>query len=501
VRRIHDAAGGTFDASPVLLAALRAVARRYRLPSLPADCEAARSHGAATVLAFAIEAARVGKQRNLPAPACARRLFTCALAALIREALAPEGGDPGFQAQVLQASALAVAEHVLLSGQSAADQRAVRGGIDAIAHPGKMRSLGSEPLRDALSRLHGLSTQGSWTELQQAVGRLVRDRSPRPGHGDGSEQRDGEEDLDEDAHQEVDKPADLNGHLRAQLEAVYSNAGLARLIRGAALRGQGSVRRYLALRERRGPLAGSNEAARQGRVGARLGSAAEHAAVRAFGKLADLLNDRDPGAARCRVVRTLRTPPGFPGAANRAKDEWDVAIVRDPKTGGAAQIVLLAEVKASATAATSDFSRLLRGLQRLAQANSDASYVFASADGPVRLAGESLRSLRPTGGRLPPTVIYCCLATAETRPQLLSAASRSVLLAEPASLEFAGRVIRGEPLRHETLTPVWEALTEVPRLRPVLQQHETMRVVREAMLHPDDLLVAVAQLPASICEA
>ncbi|RYG20931.1 MAG: DUF2207 domain-containing protein, partial [Burkholderiales bacterium] len=73
--------------------------------------------------------------------------------------------------------------------------------------------------------------------------------------------------------------------------------------------------------------------------------------------IASLMNSRNPGH---RVVRSLRTPRGFPGAVGKAKDEWDAAIVREQ--GGDADIVLLAEVKAAPAAATPDFTRLARGL-------------------------------------------------------------------------------------------------------------------------------------------
>jgi hypothetical protein len=74
---------------------------------------------------------------------------------------------------------------------------------------------------------------------------------------------------------------------------------------------------------------------------------------------------------------------------------------------------------------------------------------------------------------------------------VLSAASKSVLLTEPASLAFARRWAAGEAPSHEELSPVWEALAGAPRLRAALHQWETTRAVREAMLHPQDLLAAL----------
>lgn len=216
------------------------------------------------------------------------------------------------------------------------------------------------------------------------------------------------------------------------------------------------------------------------------------ATVQAFRAIALLLERSGGHAGGIHVVRGLRTPRGFPGEADKAKEEWDAAIVRGDSAGGAADILLLAEVKASPAAATPDFSRLHRGLLRLAHASAGRSYAFPSADGDVHVSGESLRRLQPAGRALPAHVIYCCPSPAEVQPQLLSAASKAVLQAEPASLAFAGLLARGASPPDAMLAPVWEALTTSPGLRSALHQDETSRRVREAMLHPDDLLAAVA---------
>lgn len=423
------------ESDAILLAALRNAPRRYRLPPLPASVEAARVAGVDTALAFAIEAARSGK----PAPAV-RDLFTESIAALIVEALAPTGGDPAFQALVLRSREAQVAEYVQLAAQADSDQRALRTSVDAIAHPGKLRAMPAGPRRDALARLHKLATAGAWSDLREAAAQLSTEAAGEP------------------------------------LDTILAQPGLARLERGAALLRDEAVHKYLALGERQGPRAGSAAAAVRGRAAARVGDAAEGATVQAFDEIARLL-----GAGH-RVARSLRTPRGFPGAAEKAKDEWDVAMLRDT------DIVLLAEVKASPTAASSDLARLLRGLRRLAHADPDTDYAFPCADGEARIAGASLRQLQPRLHALPPQVIYCCVAE-EARPQMLSAASKAVLLTEPACLAFA----RGELHRHQDLAPVWEALTTQPRLRSALHQDETARTVREAMLHPQDLLAAARQ--------
>ncbi|WP_240635887.1 hypothetical protein [Caldimonas tepidiphila] len=433
------------------------------MPPLPVDIGAAGSRDAETALAFAIEAARVARQQAAPAGAEVRQLFIAALAQLIGAALRPSGGDPAFQALVLRAQEAEVDEHVRLAAQAAADLRAVRLAIDAIAHPGKLHRMAPGAMREALSRLHALAAAGSWSGLKRALGQLT-------------------------AQQESLEDACL----RAALEALRASPGLERLERGQALLAREAVQRYRALCARRGPLAGSEAAAARGRAAARLGADAETCTVQAFQAMAELLGRRQSVPVRYRVVQGLRTPGGFPGATDKAKEEWDAAIVRQPQAGGAAEIVLLAEVKASPAAAASDFPRLVRGLHRLAQAHADAEYAFASPEGVVHLSGASLRRLQPRAGdSLPPAVGYCCTAPPEPQVPLLSPAGKAMLLAEPASVAFARESLRSGPQDPEALAPVWEALSTASRMHPVLHQYETARSVREAMLHPQDLLSAL----------
>lgn len=447
----------------LLLAALRAAPRRYRMPPLPAGIEAAKEGGAEAVLAFAIEAARVAQEQGGPPLAAAKGLFTRALAELIRTALRPEVGDPAFQAQVLEAREPAVGEHVRLLAQAGADRRGVRSALDAIAHPGKLRHLEASATKDALSRLHRLAQAGEWPELRQALGQWL---AQPPSEGDPG---------------------------REVLEALHASPGLGRLERGRALLGHDAVQRYQVLRERCGPPAGSDAALAKGRAATRVGAQAEALTAQAFQRVAELLNRRQQDLVRYRVVQGLRMPGGFPGEAGRAKDEWDVAIVRGADAEGPADLVLLAEVKASPAAATPDFSRLVRGLQRLARVDAEAVPAFPCAGGTVRIAGRSLRGLHLHDSRsLLPQVIYCCTAPPGSPVQVLAPASRAVLLAEPASIAFACRLAQGGSPGHESLDPVWEALSTEPRLRATLHQYETARRVREAMLQPQDLVSALA---------
>jgi hypothetical protein len=455
----------------LLLAALRAAPRRYRMPPLPDGIAAALAAPPDTALAFAIEAARAGHERGVPLPAGTADLFTRKLAQLIDAALAAEGGDPSFQAMVLRASDAEVAAYARLAEQAPADRRALRAQVNALAHPGKLHGMAPGPLRDALLELHRLLQAESWPALAGAAGLLQL------------------------------QPFARDAALQDALQAIATSEPLRRLQRADAAPAQhAGVRRYLALCALRGPQAGSRAAAAQGRASARTGELAERTTAEAFQALAGLLGApagqaHDTRDARYRALRGLRTPPAFPGEAGGAKDEWDAAIVREDGAQGA-HLVLLAEVKAAPAAATPDFSRLHRGLERLALAVPGTGYTFATADGEVRLSGASLRALRPPGRALPPQVIYCCCAAPEAQPPMLSAASKAVLLAEAASLAFAREHLRGAAPDHRELAPVWDALATEPRLRSVLHQYATARAVREAMLHPEDLLAAATRLLA-----
>lgn len=118
-------------------------------------------------------------------------------------------------------------------------------------------------------------------------------------------------------------------------------------------------------------------------------------------------------------------------------------------------------------------------------------YAFPSDDGEVRLAGTSLRELQPRSLELPPHVIYACSAPPETQVQVLSAATRGVLLAQPASVAFAQAWLAGHAPAPQALSTIWRALPAAAHLRSALHQFQTAQAVRQAMLHPDDLLAAV----------
>ena len=402
------------------------------MPALPVDAMSAEAAGADVAVAFAIEALR----RGLQAPELAK-LFVRALAALISRATDTGAGDPSFQAMVLASQERVVAEHLELASQEGADQRRLRAVIDAFAHPGKWRG---RAMPHGLVRLHEFSRSGDWAAVREAAQALAATE------------------------------------WSAQGDALLAEAALPRLERAASIRSESAVRRYLALLAARGPLAESEEAAGQGRAAARAGAAVEERTVRAFRRLA---------GSHHLVARGLRPRSGLPRAGHGAKDEWDVALLRAVEGSDAFDLVLLAEAKASPSSAVSDWPRLRRGLERLAQVPRGVDPVFRGDEGDVHVRGESLRAFSPPARGLPERVIYCCTAE-EARVPLLSAPARAMLLQQPESLAYAGALGRGEPVDAGVLARVWEALLR-PELRPVLEQYETARCTREAMLHPDDL--------------
>ena len=429
-------------ADQVLLEALRLAPRRYRMPALPADAAAAEAAGPDVAVAFAIEALRRGQREEEPGLA---KLFVRSLAALISRALDSGTGDPSFQAMVLAGQERVVGEHLELASQGGADQRRVRAAIDAFAHPGKWRG---QAMPDSLVRLHASAQSGYWPAVRESARALA-----------GTD-------------------------WATQGAALLAEPALARLERAASIQRDPAVQRYLALAAARGPLADSEEAAGQGRAAARAGAAVEQDTVDAFQRLATGLDAS--GSGHHRVARGLRPRSGLPRATHGAKDEWDVALLRAVEGSDAFDLVLLAEAKASPSSAVSDWPRLRRGLERLAQVPQGVDPVFSGDEGEVRVRGESLRDFAPPQRGLPPRVIYCCTAE-EARTPLLSAPARAMLLQQPASHADAGALGRGEPADPGMLAPLWDALTRSPQLRPVLEQYETARSAREVMLHPDDL--------------
>jgi hypothetical protein len=337
----------------LLLSAVRHAPRRHRLPSLPADVEAARASGADVAIAFALEALRRMQDHGAALPVGTEALFSASLDALIRTGLAPEGGDALFQALVLEEVDATVRGYRRLAASAAADWRAVRATVDAIAHPGKLRDKAG-PMTARLAELHRLATDGVAGELRRAAASALADAT---------------------------RTDPTSG---AAWAALNSHPALERLERMALLSGATNVRRYLSLLDRRGGDAAAADHEAQGHA-ARRGRVAEALTIQAFARIAALLNRRAGATERFRATGGLRPPRDLPLAA-RAKGEWDAVLVREAPHAGAAEIVLLAEVKAAPAAAADDLPSLRRGLHSLARAQTDAVYSFASIDGELRIS-------------------------------------------------------------------------------------------------------------------
>ena len=450
----------------LLCQVLHTVARRYRLPAAIAGAfTPPLTASASEVLALVIEQARaVVEQGGVPDEAL-RHLFLDALARMIREAMRVQQGDPAFQAMVLRHRAPQAREYASLSAHADRDQRQVRTGVAAVAHPAKLERSRPGPRREALVQLHALASAGSWSELADIGSSLL-------------------------LMPEVSEDPSLTRRLK---DLVQGDA-LERLQRLAVLAKDEQVREYETLWSRNGPRSGSRAAAAQGRLAQQRGAAVESSAAQALEALARRLNESQGASAVYCVVTSMHVPALMPGSAERAKSEWDCVLLRQADTGDAApawDVCLLVEVKASVDAATTDFPRLLRGLRLLGQARQDVVYPFATQQGEVLLRGASLSALPVEPERLSDTVLYCCDAPAETGPRRLNAASRMQLLSTRESLAFASRLAQGQPADSSDLEPVWQELLESPRWHAVLCQYPMLRQVRELMVHIDDLSAAI----------
>jgi hypothetical protein len=492
---------------PLLDDTLRHTVRRYRAPALPADLDAARAKGAATAIAVAIEHARAALAAGEAPGDGVKTLFLDALARLIGGAMRPlkgvgadavegasdlagsgdlvGGGDPAFQAMVLRHRSAVVREYASLSAHAERDRRTVRAAVNALAHPAKTQRRSPGATREALLTLHAAGEAGDWTQVSDVISPL-RDRP--------------------DVREEP--------LLHRGLERLLNDSALRHLQRLDALSSDDLVTRYRALWDRQGPVAGSEQAAASGAGAQQRGDAVEALATEALEALVGRMN-AEAGTARYRVANSLRIPPSFPGDAQRAKSEWDVALLRRHESSTTDEdwdLCLLIEAKASPDAATTDLPRLLRGLRLLAQADVDTSYVFASTDGEIRLRGASLSALPTEEAELARAVLYCCDGAEDRAPRLLNAASRMQLLSAEASLDFAVRLEDGAsvgqvgqigqlgqfgkvgpvgPVDPLLLAPVWQLLLEAPAFTSVLRQYVTLQAVRELMVHPGDLLAAV----------
>jgi len=447
---------------------LRAIPRRYRVGPLPAARSGLEVSDPATALAIAIEQARVALSADAAPSSACERLFVDALSQLIRDALRERGGDSAFQAMVLRHQSPLVREYASLSAHAQADRRAVRTAVDAFAHPGKRRGMPAGPLADALASLHAAAAAEDWAALTQGAEHL---RAVQP------------------------SDATTTSAISAPLDRLLDDPALARLRRMETLSTDPLVQRYQHFWQRQGPRPCTPQAAAQGLDARRRGVAVEALAEGAIAAMATQLAQRTGESYR--VVTSMHVPASIPGNADRAKTEWDVALLRQSAGDAAApvwDVCLLVEAKASTDAATTDLPRLLRGLRLLAHADAQTIYVFDSHQGPVRLRGAALAALSADDADLARTILYFSDAPADTAPRLLNAAGRMQLLSAQESLDFASALASGEAPDASALSPVWQQLLVAPRWSAVLNQFALLRQVRELMVHVDDVHAAITRL-------
>jgi hypothetical protein len=440
-------------------------------------------------------------------------------------------GDPAIQAMELRHRVAPVREYASLAAGADADRREILAAANAIAHPAKLARMPRGLQADTLADVQAAASSGAWQALADAVQRLCEMPDT---HGDVT--------------------------LARGCARLLDSAALTRLQRLDVLAADARVRHYQSLWERNGPRPGSATALRQGSDAQQRGAAVEALAAQALEVLAQRLNaserrsmspradserlddiradderlddiradderpddiraddlppddepaDDEPAddvrarhgrsanaTAPYRVVTSMRVPASLPASADRAKSEWDAAllrrsdVMRTEDDAPAWDVCLLVEAKASVDAASTDLPRLLRGLQLLAHADIHTTYPFKTQQGIVPLRGESLRALPTDGPGLADTVLYCCDAPADPAPRLLNAASRMQLLSAPASIAFASQLAQGQPADTCTLHPVWHSLMTSPQWAGVLNQYPQLHQVRALMVHADDLLDA-----------
>ncbi|QGZ58703.1 3-deoxy-D-arabino-heptulosonate 7-phosphate synthase [Paraburkholderia acidiphila] len=452
---------------------LRDVPRRYRLAHDAADSQQQIRHvNPATALALVIEQAREAMAHGAAPDAPLKQRFIGALAAMITEAMHADSGDRAFQALVLRHRAPVVREFASLSAQADQDRRQIHAAVNAIAHPAKQQRAPQAWQREALAQLHASASFAHHRAHYAGLRDTVRTLLAVP-------------DL-------AAKDADFE-HALADL---LDSPALARLCRLEALAPDPLVQQYVSLLDAYGPRPGTPAAVAQGRASQQRGAAVEALAVQALEALAQWLNAAHEAPQAYRVVSSMRVPSSIPGKHERAKTEWDVVLLerlhaKALDTAAIWNVRLLVEAKASVESATTDLPRLMRGLRLLAHAEDNVVYTFETQQGPVRLNGASLRALGSEESGWINAVLYCCDAPAENAPRMLNAASRMQLLSAQPSVEFASALWDGRIADPQLLGAVWQELTQSPRWHGVLEQYATLRLVRELMVHPEDMMATI----------
>lgn len=452
--------------APLLLQdILRTVRRRYRLPAMPTASSRTQGDSPSATLAIVLEQIRVSLEAgDTPDDALKYRFFD-ALDRLIREAMQPARGDTAFQAMVLRHQTAAVREYASLAAHANQDRREVHAAVNTIAHPAKLQRMPSGALHAALTRFQAFAIAEDWNALSACAEQILPLAQ-----------------------------AEADSALARGTDRLFGSPALGRLQRLAVLVSDEQVQRYRSLWDQQGPRAGSAIAMEQGAASQQRGAAVEARAAQALEVLAQRLNAQPENRTPYRVVTSMRASPSLPGNADYAKSEWDAVLLQQVSSDGDApafDVCLLIEAKASVDAATTDLPRLLRGLRLLASAEADATYVFDTHQGRVRLRGSSLKRFAGDDTHVAGSVLYCCDASADAYPKLLSTATRMQLLSAPGSVAYASRVADAACGDRQSLASVWEQLLTSTRWDTVRRQYPLLRQVRDLMVHVDDLFMAV----------
>jgi len=448
---------------PLLDKLLCEIPRSYRLPPFAAGSPLYQA-GAATALAVVIEQARRKMAAGGVPDAVLQSRFVRALAQMLRDAMDTERGDPVFQAMVLRHRSPIVREYAALATSGKSDSRQIRSAVNRFAHAARLQRMPPGALCDTLARLQIHVFHADWLQLAQAVQHALN--MPQAA---------------EDAS------------LRHGLQGLQHNPALERLQRVQRLEADDLVQHYQSLWSQRGPSSGSASAAAQGQVSRQIGVEVEERARQALEILVDRLNTEASDAAFYCVVSSMRVPASIAADWDRAKTEWDVVLLRRAQGADRSalwDVCLLVEAKASVDASTTDLPRLLRGVRLLARADPTATYPFETRDGIVHLRGTSLHALTTQETDLRRMVLYCCNAPAGNAVRLLSAAARMQLLSAPASLAFACELAGGCEPDPAMLAGLWHDLLHSVQWQAVLHQYPSLHLVRELMVHTDDLLSA-----------
>lgn len=463
-----DETNDTMHSEPVIQQFVSDIARRHVLPSLVEAPTQAPFANPDTDLALAIKGLSEAASRGESPDEAMTGQFTGALARVIGKMQSPRDGDPAYQIALLRHQVPEVEAYASLKDSADMDRRRVMQRLNAVAHPEKLKRMPADPLPDALSQLQSCAGSSDWPALDETARRFLA--SPK---------------------------AAGNPAVKIAIEDLSDCVMLANLQRLHALRPHEAVQRYESLVRRLGPGKQSAAAISQGRASQQRGVTAEAQGAQALEALAATLNGAEGAHGPYRVVRSMLMPKTIPGDADRAKGEWDAVLLKKMHAQAGIdvyKIALLMESKASPDDAITDFPRLKRALERFAQATPGDVYAFDTRTGIVHISGASLSTLCPDETTIRDYILYNCDAPVEASPRLLSPAYRMQLACRPDSLEFASASSRSSTADPRCLETVSQELLNNPKLQDVLHQYSTLKLVRELMVHSEDIRNATERM-------